>query len=113
MCYDCGTVESMREVTKKGEGTGLGAVAGGIGGLILGHQIGNGAGNKVATVLGAAGGAFAGNAIEKNARTTKSYEVGVLMEDGSRRTVTLASAPTWRAGDHVRVVNGGIEPDHR
>ena len=69
--------------------------------------------NNGATVLGAAGGAFAGNAIEKNARTTKSYEVGVLMEDGSRRTVTLASAPTWRAGDHVRVVNGSIEPDHR
>jgi outer membrane lipoprotein SlyB len=113
VCYDCGTVESMREVAKKGEGTGLGAVAGGIGGLILGHQIGNGAGNKVATVLGAAGGAFAGNAIEKNARTSKSYEVGVLMDDGTRRTVSLASAPTWRTGDHVRVVNGNLEPDGR
>lgn len=61
----------------------LGAVAGGIGGLILGHQLGNGTGNKVATALGAAGGAFAGNAIEKNARTTKAYEVGVRVVNGT------------------------------
>ncbi|MBS0336362.1 MAG: glycine zipper 2TM domain-containing protein [Proteobacteria bacterium] len=113
MCFDCGIVEAMREVERKGEGTGLGAVAGGIGGLILGHQVGGGAGNKIATVLGAAGGAYAGHQIEKNARATKSYEVSVIMEDGSRRTVTLASAPTWRAGDHVRVVNGTLEPDNR
>jgi outer membrane lipoprotein SlyB len=113
VCRDCGTVESMREVASKGEGTGLGAVAGGIGGLILGHQVGGGAGNKIATVLGAAGGAYAGNAIEKNARSTKSYEVSVRMEDGGYRTVAMASAPTWRAGDHVRVVNGNLEPDSR
>ena len=113
VCYDCGTVESMREVAAKGEGTGLGAVAGGIGGLILGHQVGGGAGNKIATVLGAAGGAYAGHQIEKNARSTKSYEVGVLMDDGSRRTVTLASAPTWRAGDHVRIVNGTLQAEAR
>jgi outer membrane lipoprotein SlyB len=103
----------MREVAAKGEGTGLGAVAGGLGGLILGKQVGNGTGNKIATVLGAAGGAYAGHQIEKNARTTKSYEVGVRMDDGSYRTVALASAPTWRTGDHVRVVNGGLEADPR
>jgi outer membrane lipoprotein SlyB len=113
VCNDCGTVDSMREVASKGEGTGLGAVAGGIGGLILGHQVGGGAGNKIATVLGAAGGAYAGHQLEKNARSTKSYEVGVRMDDGTYRTVALASAPTWRAGDHVRVVNGTLEADNR
>ena len=113
VCYDCGTVDSMREVDMKGEGTGLGAVAGGIGGLILGHQVGGGTGNKIATVLGAAGGAYAGHQIEKNARTTKSYEVSVRMEDGTTRNFQLASAPTWRAGDHVRVVNGTLQADVR
>ncbi len=112
-CIDCGVVESMREVEQKGQGTGLGAVAGGIGGLILGHQVGGGAGNKIATVLGAAGGAYAGHQIEKNARGTKAYEVGVRMEDGSYRTISMASAPTWRAGDHVRVVNGALQSDVR
>lgn len=42
LCRDCGTVESMREVEKKGDGTGLGAVAGGLTGLIVGKQLVNG-----------------------------------------------------------------------
>lgn len=113
LCYDCGTVESMREVEQKGEGTGLGAVAGGIGGLILGNQVGGGTGKKIATVLGAAGGAYAGHQVEKNARATKSYETSVRMEDGSYRTVTSPSTPTWRTGDPVRVVNGALQADYR
>lgn len=113
LCYDCGTVESVREVEQKGEGTGLGAVAGGIGGLILGNQVGGGAGKKIATVLGAAGGAYAGHQVEKNARASKSYETSVRMEDGSYRTVTSPGAPTWRTGDPVRVVNGALQADIR
>jgi outer membrane lipoprotein SlyB len=112
-CADCGTVESMREFDSKGEGTGLGAVAGGLGGLVLGHQVGKGTGNAIATVLGAAGGAIAGHQIEKNARKTKSYEISVRMEDGGYRTITSATAPAWRTGDHVRVVNGTLQADNR
>lgn len=112
-CAECGTVESMREVAAKGEGTGFGAVAGGLGGLILGHQVGKGTGNAIATVLGAAGGAIAGHEIEKNTRRTKSWEIGVRMEDGSLRTIASASAPGWRAGEHVRIVNGALQADPR
>lgn len=113
VCFDCGIVESMREVDTKGEGTGLGAVAGGIGGLILGKQIGNGKGSKIASVLGAAGGAYAGHQIEKSTRSTKTYEVGVRMEDGTYRTIPMASQPTWRSGDHVRIVDGGLQSSTR
>lgn len=112
-CADCGTIESMREIDAQGDGTGLGAVAGGLGGLVLGSQVGKGTGNAIATVLGAAGGAFAGHQIEKNTRKTKSYEIGVRMEDGGYRTVASASAPAWRSGDHVRLVNGTLQPDNR
>lgn len=112
-CADCGTVESMREIDSKGEGTGLGAVAGGLGGLVLGHQVGKGTGNAIATVLGAAGGAIAGHQIEKNARKAKSWEIGVRMEDGGYRTIASATAPAWRAGDHVRIVNGTLQTDNR
>ena len=103
----------MREVSKPGAGTGLGAVAGGLGGLILGKQIGNGKGSRVASVIGAAGGAYAGHEIEKRVRTVKGYEVSVHMDDGAYRTVSLDSQPTWRAGDHVRVVNGALQSDSR
>ena len=30
VCHDCGTVEAVREIETKGEGTGLGAIAGGV-----------------------------------------------------------------------------------
>ena len=113
MCFECGMVESMREVEKKGDGTGLGAVAGGLTGLIVGKQLGNGRGQNVGAVLGAAGGAFAGHQIEKNTRSTKTYEVNVRMEDGGFRTVASAVAPTWRTGERVRIVNGVLQPDMR
>ena len=107
-CPDCGVVESFREIEVKGEGTGAGAVVGGLAGAVIGNQIGRGNGRTVGTLLGAAGGAYAGNAIERNARTTKRYEVGVRMENGSLRTITYDSPPSWRAGDRVRFVNGQL-----
>ena len=59
------TVQAVREVKDKGDATALGPIAGGIAGAVLGNQIGKGHGSqKVITVLGAAGGAFAGRAVE-------------------------------------------------
>jgi outer membrane lipoprotein SlyB len=55
------------------------------------------------------GGAVAGNEIEKRVRSTKSYEITVRMEDGSSRVLNQASAPSWREGDKVKVVNGVIQ----
>ena len=110
---ECGTIESMREIEKQGDGTGLGAVAGGLTGLIVGKQLGNGKGQNVGALLGAAGGAYAGHQIEKGTRSNKSYEVYVRMEDGSMRTVAMPQAPTWRTGERVRIVNGALQADIR
>ena len=63
-CAACGTVASIHAIALKGDATGLGAVAGGVTGAVLGNQIGRGNGNTAMTILGAAGGAFAGNEIE-------------------------------------------------
>ena len=62
-CYDV-QVERPKEVKDEHKitGTALGAVAGGL----LGNQVGGGSGKKVATVAGAAGGAFAGRKIQEN-----------------------------------------------
>jgi outer membrane lipoprotein SlyB len=38
-----------------------------------------------------------------------SYESTVRLEDGSSRVISQASAPTWRSGDRVKIVNGVIE----
>src|SRR5687768_2679369 len=80
VCTDCGVVVSVRLVEQKGEGTGLGAVVGGVAGAVVGHNIADG--RDLGTVVGAAGGAIAGHQIERHARTTKHYEVRVRMTDG-------------------------------
>jgi outer membrane lipoprotein SlyB len=110
-CTNCGTVEAVREIEHKGEGTGIGAVAGGVAGAVVGRQFGNGSGRTVMTILGAAGGAYAGHEIEKKARTTKRWEVSVRLDDGSYRSVSLDTQPAWRSGDRVRYVNGALEPE--
>lgn len=111
-CYDCGVIEAVREVEKKGEASGAGAAVGGVAGGILGRQAGNGRGRDVMTVLGAIGGALAGHAIEKNTKTVKSYEIDIRFADGSSRLVTQDQPPVWHSGDKVKLVNGVITADN-
>jgi outer membrane lipoprotein SlyB len=108
-CAECGVVQSVREIETKGEGSGLGAVGGAVVGGVLGHQVGGGSGQKIATVVGAVGGAVAGNEVEKRVKSGKSYEITVRLEDGSSRVINEATAPSWRPGDRVKVVNGVIQ----
>ena len=107
-CANCGTVNSVNVVEHQGEGTGLGAIGGAVVGGVLGNQIGDGSGRRIATVAGAAGGAYAGHQVEKHVKTTKSWNVLVRMEDGSSRTFPYASDPGLRAGDPVKVVDGRL-----
>jgi outer membrane lipoprotein SlyB len=93
ICASCGTIEAVTPVTRAGKGSGVGMVAGGVLGAVLGNQVGNGNGRTAATVLGAVGGGWAGNAVEKNIKKDTVYNVRVRMEDGSSRTLEQASAP--------------------
>jgi outer membrane lipoprotein SlyB len=107
-CNTCGTVESVRLVERKGSGTGLGAVAGGVAGALLGHQVGGGSGRTVMTIAGAGGGAYAGNEIEKNMNKSSAYQIRVRMADGSLRTLHQRDVPSVNSGDRVRLSNGAI-----
>ena len=93
VCRDCGVVESVVPLRSEGQGTGLGAVGGGVLGAVVGNQMGGGNGKKAMAVLGAIGGGFAGNEVEKRVRSTTVYEVRVRMEDGSRRTLRQEQPP--------------------
>jgi outer membrane lipoprotein SlyB len=108
LCASCGTVESVHAVEQKGSATGLGAVAGGLTGAVVGNQMGRGNGNTAMTLLGAAGGALAGNEIEKNLKHRYSYRVTVRMDDGSFRTVSQSNAPAVASGERVRIVSGAV-----
>jgi outer membrane lipoprotein SlyB len=108
-CDDCGVVESVRSLTRKGAGTGLGAVAGGVVGAALGNQIGGGNGRKAMTVLGAVGGGVAGHEVEKRARSHTVHELRVRMDDGSLRTFEQLQ-PSAQAGDRVVVHGDTVKP---
>ncbi len=109
-CATCGTVESVVAVERQGQVNGvavgnttigLGTVAGGVVGGLLGNQMGGGNGKTAMTVLGVAGGAVAGNAIEKNMKKVTVYQMRVRMHDGSIRTIEQPSAV--QAGSRVIV----------
>jgi outer membrane lipoprotein SlyB len=106
------TIQAVREVKDPGQHTGLGPIAGGIAGAVLGDQIGKGKDTtrKVLTVLGAAGGAYAGREIEKQARATKHWEIDVRRDDGLQETVRSDVAPPYQPGQRVRLLDGRLQP---
>ena len=109
VCATCGSVESVTAVERPGKPSpiSVGSVAGGVIGAALGSQVGRGNGRTLATVLGAVGGGFAGHAIEGQVRKETVYQIGVRMEDGSRRTVESATAPS--VGSRVTVDGNGLQ----
>ena len=107
-----GRVTNIQVVQSQEQGrtTGAGAIIGGIAGGIVGNQIGGGSGRDVARIAGIAGGALAGNAIEKNNRTqmVETYRVSVQTDNGSLRAYDLSALNDLRAGDRVRIENGQL-----
>src|SRR6188508_1963601 len=106
-CNDCGQVISIRFVEEKGKGSGLGAVLGGVAGGVLGHQIGSGTGRTVATVAGAAGGAYVGNTVEKNKNAKTYWLVTLKMDNGNTRSFHYSNQPAVHEGERVKLVDGG------
>jgi outer membrane lipoprotein SlyB len=100
VCADCGTVEAVTAVKRPGHVNGvavgnttigLGTVAGGVIGGLLGHEVGGGNGKTAMAVLGAAGGAYAGNKVEENMKSVTVYDVRVRMDDGSVRNLDVST----------------------
>ena len=87
---------------------GVGTIAGALVGGIVGNQVGQGSGNTAATVLGAAGGAYAGHQIEKrNQQQTDAYKITIRMDDGAYQTVMQNTSGDLRVGDRVQI-DGGV-----
>lgn len=108
VCNNCGKVSSITPVTVKGESTGLGAAVGAIVGGLAGNQVGGGSGKRIATVIGVAGGAVAGNTIERNRNASTYFDVVVAMDDGSYRTVSVDDASALATGTAVTVEGDNI-----
>lgn len=111
VCASCGTIESVREISTRAEGSGAGAVGGAVLGGLLGNQVGSGHGRQLATVAGAIGGAVAGNQIEDSMRARHTYAVTVRLDNGATRVLHLSARPDWQSGDRVRIVGGTLRAE--
>lgn len=107
-----GRVTNIQVIQTQGAGrtSGAGAIIGGIAGGVIGNQIGGGSGRDVARIAGIAGGALAGNAIERNNNTqvVEAYRISVQTDQGSLRSYDMAAGTDLRTGDRVRIENGQL-----
>lgn len=107
-CAGCGKVLSVRLVEKEGEGSATGMVAGGLAGALLGNQIGKGSSRDIATLAGAAGGAYAGKVIEQKVKTVKRWDAAVRFDNGDERTYSFDKDPGFGAGTEVKASGNSI-----
>jgi outer membrane lipoprotein SlyB len=101
VCASCGVIEGYSAVQVRGQNNGVGAVAGGLGGALVGSQIAGRNNHTLGGVIGAVGGGLLGNAIESHERTVTVYDVRVRMADGSTRILRESSVPA--VGQRVNV----------
>lgn len=103
LCDTCGTVQSVGQVTREGQGGAAGVVGGAVVGGLIGNQFGGGSGKTLATVAGAAGGAYVGNEVQKKATTKQVWVTTLKMKDGSTRRFEQESSPNWAKGAVLQV----------
>lgn len=101
-CAGCGKVVDVQVVEKDGEGSALGLIGGGVAGALLGNQIGAGRGKTLATIAGAAGGAYAGKKVEEHVKSTTVWAVRVRFEGGQEGVYEFDHDPQYAAGDRVK-----------
>lgn len=97
-------VVSISPIHERPHTSGAGAVIGGVLGAVVGNQFGHGNGRAAMTVLGAGGGAYAGNTVEGRVNDrVVGYRVQVQMDNGSTRSYDETNLGGLRVGDRVRV----------
>lgn len=112
-CKNCGYVDRVEQVGEQdGTSRWVAPVVGGVAGGLVGSMFGGGSGKTAMTILGAAGGAYAGHRYQESQSSPSRWSVVVRMDDGSLRTFSEASEPGVRVGDRVRVSNNRLERVH-
>lgn len=101
-CPDCGRVMAVSVTQKAGEASAVGVIAGGAIGAVLGNQVGGGFGKDLATLAGAAGGAYAGKIIEEKMKTHTVWTVTVHYPNDSKTSFEFTADPGLQVGDWVR-----------
>jgi len=102
VCTDCGHVTAVNVTERAGDNGTAGLIVGGVAGAVLGHQVGGGLGKDLATIAGAAGGAYAGKTIAENMNSHKVWTVSVKYADGHTANFTFEQDPNLPVGTAVK-----------
>jgi len=104
-----GVIEQIENVQiQSNHHRGVGAVVGGIAGLGLGSLIGDGTGRDVAMVLGAIGGAVAGNEVQKKHDTPQpGQQIIVRTTSGVLVSVTQLGETGMHTGERGYIEGNG------
>lgn len=81
-----------------------GALLGGVGGALIGSTMGRGTGNAIMTGIGAVAGAVGGAYAEKKLKTQIAYEITVELGNGELLTVVQGTDTRFRRGERVIVL---------
>jgi outer membrane lipoprotein SlyB len=103
-----GTVTDVQAVQVKGEGSGVGVVAGAVVGGLLGNQVGKGTGNALMTAGGAVAGGYAGNEVEKHVKKKTLYKTKVKLDNGNVQSFTVGQR--YAIGARVQVSGQKLSP---
>ncbi len=103
-CVTCGTVESVKQIEAQSSDPKniLGTIAGGLLGGVIGNQVGGGSGQDAARIIGAIGGAYAGNRVQNNNKD-QIYRVTVRLQEGTTRDFDYVEDPKVDVGTLVKV----------
>lgn len=99
-----GEVRGIEPIRERPQGSGAGAVVGGVLGAVVGNQFGGGSGRTAMTVVGGVGGAVAGNNVERNMnKKITGYRVSVRLDNGQTKTYEESRLDGLQIGDRVRI----------
>jgi uncharacterized protein YcfJ len=109
---ECQDVHVTKQAATNDPNRVTGTVVGGVAGGLLGSTIGHGSGRTVATIAGAAGGAYVGNQVQKNAQNknvvTTTERRCKTVNDTSQNIVGYDV--TYRLGDQESTVRTSFKP---
>lgn len=102
------SIVSVRDVHIEGTST-AGSIAGGLIGAIAGSALSNGKGSQLLAIAGAMGGAMLGNRVEKSATRANGQEFTLQLATGELVGITQENDghSSFKKGDLVRVIGNG------
>ena len=102
LTYQTGTVQGIKKVVIKDDGSGT--MVGAYSGTVLGSMIGGGRGNIFSTLIGGLTGAFAGYEADK----ANGEELFIKLDNG-KNIVVIVKDVKIKKGDKVRIIKNGYK----